>query len=348
MDALPFGQYGFGIAVGIIAIMLSISGICLGLGYALDEKRLKEFGKGEIYQSIVSGALVGFMIALFAGNGLITGVVNSITFGSASSFSCPSYMNDNAALCFSYSYLMGLAPYSIAGNQYSSLFVTVSGLLVSLLALSTILGTIAAFKINLLIVSISFSSILSPIIGEIQYVLNIVTTLALGITVQAALLSFVSVTAITVILPAGLILRSLYATRKIGGFLIALAIGTYVVLPMSYLLNATMVNTYSSVNSTDIIQITGAASTISGQINSAASLSGNQISSGIFTSLASGVTQITTQLNQLLSDLLFGISKLIMQIFILPAFSLIVTGISIKELSALLGSEASFGKFRIV
>ncbi|MDE1855976.1 MAG: hypothetical protein KGH49_01940 [Candidatus Micrarchaeota archaeon] len=344
-DALPLGQFGFGIAVAVIAIMLSIGGIVLGLGYALDDKRLKEFGKSEIYQSIINGALVGAFLALFAGGGIMTSLINSIASGSNLTYSCPAYMDSNAALCFSYGYLMGLQGYAVAGTQYSSLFVTVSGLLVALLGLSTILGAIAAINVNLLLVSVSFSSILSPIIGELQYVAKIVTALLLGITVQGALLSFIAIAAVTAILPIGLILRSFYPTRKLGGFFIAMAIGTYVVLPLSYVFNATLINSYSDLNSTNLDQISSSATSIGGQLTGATSA--NQIN-GIFPSISGALQSVVGQLDQALSGIMLGVSKLIMQVFILPAFSLIITAISVRELSELLGSEAFFGKFDVL
>ncbi|HVA82636.1 MAG TPA: hypothetical protein VNF06_00535 [Candidatus Aquilonibacter sp.] len=345
-SALPFGLDGFNVAIAAIAIMLSISGIAIGLGYALDERRLKEFGKNELYQSILNAALVGSLLVVFASNGLMTNLINSLT-GGVTSYSCPQYMDANSALCFSYSYLMGLSGYSIHGSSYSSLFVIISGLLLSLISLGTLLGVIAGLKINLLLISISFSTILSPILGQIQYLTGILTTLALGISVQAAILSFVAVTAIAVILPLGLILRSFYPSRKLGGFLIAVAIGAYVVLPLSYVLNATMINSYSQVNSTDLVSITNSASSIQGQIASS-NLQYNQTSTGIFGGITSGLQSLVAQISQVLSDLTFRLSRLIMEVFILPAFSLIITGISIRELAGIFGSEATFGKFKML
>ncbi|MDE1869793.1 MAG: hypothetical protein KGH71_02285 [Candidatus Micrarchaeota archaeon] len=345
-SALPFGLDGFNVAIAAIAIMLSISGISIGLGYALDDRRLKEFGKNEVYQSILNAALVGSLLILFAGNGLMTNLINSLT-GSVTSYTCPQYMDANSALCFSYSYLMGLSGYSIHGAGYSSLFVIISGLLLSLISLGTILGVIAGLKINLLIVSISFSTILSPILGQIQYLTGILATLALGITVQAAILSFVAVTAISVILPLGLILRSFYPSRKLGGFLIAVAIGSYVVLPLSYVLNATMINSYSLSNSTDLVSVTNAATSLQSQISSS-NLQYNQTSAGIFSGITGGIQSLVGQISQALSDLNFKLSRLIMEVFILPAFSLIITGISIRELAGLFGSEATFGKFKML
>ena len=343
---LPFGEYGFGIAVSVIGIMIAVCGIVLGLGYVLDDKRLKEFGKNELYQSVINGALVGSMLLLFASGGLVTDIVNSATASGNISFSCPDYMSANAALCFSYSYLVGLQGYSISGAQYSSLFVTISGLLLSLLGLSTVLGAVAAVKLNLLIVTFSFSTILSPILNELQFLTNIVSTLAVGITVQAALISFISVTAISVLLPAGLILRAFYATRKLGGFFIAASIGTYVVLPMTYLLNATMVSAYSTnINSTSLDQAGIAASSIRDQLIGTP-LSQNDL--GIVSSVSSALDGVVQTLNGYMAGLLTYVSKLIMQVFILPAFSLVATGISIRELATLFGSEAFFGKFKIL
>ncbi len=59
------------------------------------------------------------------------------------------------------------------------------------------------------------------------------------------MLVFVAAGTLSVILPAGLVLRTFYPTRKLGGFLIAVAIGLYVVLPLSYVFNAMLANSYS-------------------------------------------------------------------------------------------------------
>ena len=71
MDILPFGAYGFSIAVYVIGIMLAIAGISLGIGYAANKRSLKEFGKEEIYQSVINGVLVGSMLILFSQNGIV-------------------------------------------------------------------------------------------------------------------------------------------------------------------------------------------------------------------------------------------------------------------------------------
>ncbi|MGC8586821.1 MAG: hypothetical protein ACP5K9_00835 [Candidatus Micrarchaeia archaeon] len=343
---LPFGIYGFGMATLIIAIMLSISGIVLGIGYALDDKRLKEFGRSEIYQSIINAAMVGGLLALFASNGIITSFMNNITYSSSSSFSCPEFMSNNAALCFAYNYLAGSSPYTFMGSQHSSLLSTISGMLFALIGLAIVLGIIAGIRIDLLVASFSFSNVLNPFLSELQHIITITAAAFVGISVQASVLSFVALTATTVILPTGLILRSFYLTRRVGGFFISLAIGLYVVLPLSYLLNAFLMNSYStSINQTSIESVTSTASSFSGSLDGISSYnSTNETSNGgIVGMITGGISSVANSVSGIFSSLLAFVSGLVMQVFILPAFSLAITYISIRELARALGSEAAFG-----
>ena len=47
--------YGFSVAVSVLAIMISIGGISVGIGYATSNRRLKEFGRDELNQCLVNG-----------------------------------------------------------------------------------------------------------------------------------------------------------------------------------------------------------------------------------------------------------------------------------------------------
>ena len=62
-------------------------------------------------------------------------------------------------------------------------------------------------------------------------------TLALiTIEAQRAFLAFIAAAMFSTFLPIGLILRSFYFTRKIGGAIIAIAIGLYVIFPLLYVM----------------------------------------------------------------------------------------------------------------
>ena len=107
MDVLPFGEYGLNLAVLLISVMLSIGGIVLGVGYAIESKKFKEFGKEEIIQSLINGALVGGLLMLFSSGGIVNGFMNSVVMQSGTSISCDAFLSYNSALCFAYNYLVG-------------------------------------------------------------------------------------------------------------------------------------------------------------------------------------------------------------------------------------------------
>ncbi|MCL5419575.1 MAG: hypothetical protein M1354_01695 [Candidatus Marsarchaeota archaeon] len=348
MQYLPFGQYGFSIAVYVIAIMMAISGIALGLGYAINEKKFKDFGRNELYQSLLNGALVGGMILLFSQSGIVSLAINQMTMSNSTSMQCPTDLTGNAAICLAYNYLIGPG-YSLGGVYHSSIFSTTTLILTGLFALNAVLGAIAAAKITIIVVTISFGPLVNPLIAEISYVIKMLGTVAIGALVQGAVLLFVNASAISVILPSGIILRTFYPTRKLGGFLMAMAIGLYVVLPLSYVFDATIANTYSSVNLNSISQLNSTASSIDGDIYGGLSAApSNSLLSGISSTLISPLKSLAAGFSYVLNWLLQEVAYLIVYTFILPAFSLIITAVAIREFAGVLGSEAFFGRFKLL
>ncbi len=196
-----------------------------------------------------------------------------------------------------------------------------------------------------MVISVSFASVLNPIISQIQYFIKALTAISISALVQSSLLSVVAASAITLILPTGLLLRTFYPTRKIGGFLIAVAIGMYVIFPMTYVLNAGILNTYSinSSNST-IVQLSGSAGNIEAQVFS---ISGTP-RIGVIGAIVNAINSIGPVFSGVVNTIIGIISYFILAAFILPAFSLILTTISIKELSSIFGSEISFSLFDMV
>lgn len=346
MQALPFGSYGFGIAVALISIMIAVGGMIYGLGYALDERKLKDFGRNELYQSVLNGAIVGGMLLLFMPNGIVTGLINSVTSSSNTSFTCFSYMSGNSALCFAYNYLAGTGPYTFAGQQHYSLLTVILALLSALFALEISLGLLASLQISAVFITFSPAALLKPFIAEIQYAVEALTAIAVSVSAQAAVLSFIAISALTILLPLGIILRTFYPTRKLGGFIIAVAIGVYVVLPLSYLMNAALVGSYSGTfNVSALNEVNFYASNIEGNYTLQSGANSTNSSLG---GMLGWIKSALSVLSGALADLFHYIAALIVEVFVLPMFSLVITGISIKELAAVLGSEAYFGKFRII
>ena len=337
---LTFGTYGYTIAVSVVAIMIAISGIILGLGYSLNNKKFKEFGMEELSTSIINGVLLGSLMLLFANNGIVSDLIVNLTLNNGTSMSCQQFMQGNVAICLAYNYLTG-SGYTFMGTYHQSILANVTQLLTALFSLNTVLGIIGSLGVNIFGFTLSFGPAVAPLLSTIQYLIKYLATIAIGALVQSSILSFVAVTAITIILPLGLILRAFYPTRKLGGFLIAVAIGTYVVLPLSYVLDAFIASTYlSSVNSTSInstvVNATNIKNTILG-INTQ-----NKQSLGVIQGIMNALGSLSNSFNGLVNYLMDLISFLIVYTFILPAFSLVITAVSVRELSRLLGSELNF------
>jgi hypothetical protein len=349
MNPLPFGEYGFSISIYVLSIMFMLSGMVLGIGYALNDRRLKEFGRKELYQSIVNGVLIGSLLMLFANGGIITQLINSLTVSNGTILHCSEMLSVNKALCLAYDYLVGEQQYTFYGRVHSSVLSEVTGLITALLGLSAVLGAIAGIKINLVIITLSFGSVVNPLIYELQYIVKTLSAIAISILVQSAVLMVISVSTLTVLLPSGMILRTFYPTRRLGGFLTALSIGLYVVLPLSYVLNATILNQYSSnVNATELNQITLSAQGIKDNIISSNRFANETGGFGVIEGLSNSMYSLANSVDSTVNLVLSNVSEFIMYAFITPLFSLIVTGISIRELAELMGSEAFFGKFNIL
>ncbi|MCL5427728.1 MAG: hypothetical protein M1321_00935 [Candidatus Marsarchaeota archaeon] len=357
--AALLGQYDISIAVYIIGIMIAVGGMILGIGYALNERRLKEFGRNELFESLFNGVIVGSMFLLFAPHGIITSIIAQATMTNGTSLNCDAFMANNTAMCLAYDYLASPEPYTFMGITHTSVLSTATTAISELLLLNGGLGLIAGININAIVAQFSFSYIFSPVISELQYIIKLLGTVAIAAVVQSSVLEFASVGTLAVLLPAGIILRTFYPTRKIGGFLMATSMGLYVVLPMSYVLNAIIINSYSlsmSQPGTSITQITSSVSGFRGSLISNESFMENitnstkrlERSNGVLGWIGSAISGISGMLSDMVNWLLNVMAYLIVYAFVLPIFSLIITGISIRELSGMLGAEAFFGRFNIL
>lgn len=354
---MPLTGYSLSISILIIGIMIAIGGIILGIGYAFNERRMKEFGRKELFECAVNGAIVGGIFLLFAPNGAITNLITQTTMVNGTSLNCDAFMANNTAICLAYDYLASPNPYTFMGYSHNSVLSTATTTMSEIMLLNGVLGLVAGIKIGLLGSSISFSYILSPIISELQYIVKMLGTVAISAVVQSSVLEFVAVGVMSVLLPTGIILRTFYPTRRLGGFLMAASISLYVVLPLSYVFDAMLVNQYSmalSPSGTSITQITASAQGLQnyvfGSAQTPASTGSNNStgSSNVLSSISSALSSISNSISGLINWLLNQLAYLIVYAFVLPIFSLIITGISMREMARVLGAEAFFGRFNIM
>lgn len=328
-----FGAYGFEIAVLLVSMMIAVGGIVLGIGHALNDKKLKEMGKGELMQSLINGAMVGGFMVLFAGGGMVGAFVNSVVLTNGTSLTCNGFMAGNTAICFAYDYLVGSGQYEYLGASHASVLGSVTATVTGLIALYAALG--------------AFKTFLSPLLSQVQSTVQVLGAAAVSVTVQASVLAMIAVGAVTLLLPLGLILRTFYPSRKLGGFVIALTIGLYLVLPLSYVMNATLLSYYTSAQTGNGgMQLVFDFNNIEGSLLAYTNTSAGN--SSIVSALSGIGSAISSQLSNLVNYLFNIISYFILATFILPAFSLTLTGISVRELAAAMGSDTFFGKMSII
>lgn len=324
---------GFGIAVLLVGIMISIGGMLLGMGYALNDKKLKDIGKSELMQSVINGALVGGFVVLFAGGGMIGMLINSVVLTNGTTMTCSGFMAGNTAICFAYDYLVGQGQYEYLGAAHSSVLSSVTVTITGLVAAYAALGF--------------FKTFLSPLLSQIQSTVQVLGAAAVSVAVQASVLAVAAAGAMTLLLPLGLILRTFYPVRKLGGFLIALTIGLYLVLPLSYVMNATLLSYYASAEAGN-----GGAQLVFDFNNVEGSLlaytGASTENSSIISALRSAGSVVSKQLSDLVNYLFSIMSYFILAAFVLPVFSLMLTGISVRELSAVLGSDTFLGRTSLI
>lgn len=337
---------GYGIAVSIIAIMISAGGIVYGVGYAMDNRKLKDFGITELQQSLINGVIVGVLVAAFAPNGIMTSVINGLAGGSVTGLSCSPYVDSNMAICFANDYLTGITPITINGVKYTSLLGDTFILLVPLSVAYATLGIVSSLSFSIGVLSVSLSSAFHPLLAQLSYIIEALTFAMIGIYAQSVLLKVIALVALPVMLPIGIILRTFYFTRRLGGAVMAIAIGLFAVFPLTYLFDAQIAASFAGlIASTAAINVLNTASSLgSGLIGSVPSGS-NSIGGGFVSSIISEGTDAVKGLQLLVQGLIEGLAALIVEVFFIPVLSVALTIISTRELARILGSEVSFGKF---
>ncbi len=341
---------GYDIAIAMVAIMISVGGMILGIGYALDDKKVKEFGRNELYNSFINAVIVGSLITAFSANGLVTSVINGLASG-VSGYSCPSQMEYSSALCFAYNYAVGVGYVSVNGASYPTLIDSVLEVMVPLSLLYSGLSLLSSIKLDFVVVSFGLNGAFTPVLTPIRYAIDVLSATLIGVETQGVLLQFISMTAIPILLPVGIVLRTFYFTRRLGGTIMAIAIGLFAVFPMTYVLDANLASAYSnSFGSSNINALITSAqntqSSILGQLSAYKGALGAAI--GLVNYVTGLVNALISNFAQFLQSLEDYVAMLIVEAVFLPVFSVILTVISIRELARVLGSEVNFGRLYLV
>ena len=117
-------------------------------------------------------------------------------------------------------------------------------------------------------------------------------------------------------------------------------------------MNAMIANSYSqTLSNSSIISLTSSASSFKNTLAGIPEIK-NQSDYGqalsFLGTITNGITSISNYFSGIVNWLASSIAYFIVYTFILPGFSLILTIISVRELSEMLGSEAFFDLFRVM
>lgn len=335
---------GYDVAVGLVSIMIAVSGIIIGIGIAIDDRKLKEFGRGELYQAIINGVIVGSLFVAFAPGGIITSVINSAAVGPSAS-SCTGILAANYAICFAHQYLVSLTPVIIANQSYPTLMDSTLEVFVPMVSIYGVLSFISSIEINALAVQVGFSTMLRPAITVLNYIISALSMTITSLEAQGMLLYFIAGTALPILLPIGLVLRTFYFTRRLGGSIMAITIALFAIFPLTYVLDAQLIATYSASSTAAInSMLVNATAVKSGLVGS---LAQTNMTTGILTGISNSVSSLFSYVESGMESIMSGVAMIIVEAFFLPIFSIMLTVVSARELARILGSEISFGKFDI-
>ncbi len=320
----------------VVTVSIIVSGIFIGLGRATGYKNIERFGFEEFTQGLINAALFGSAVVLIATAQEIGR--NSIT-----------------AQC-----LIGAAPIDEIVCILQQQLIPASGLLLGEInRVLSILGYYQTLNLNFGAFSIqpltnleSTSHVLGSQLGSLEMT-------ALLLYVNLFIVQFISQHALELFFSIGLVFRMFFATRKFGGFLIALSLGLYLIYP-SFILafnspdhpleeritsayseahnftNNTAYATVPIVDLNDNYAIAQRIDYLSGRGH--ADNSTNETNQTIILPPSVDLTSDTTTMMQANAA---AISDLYIAAIIAPIFSLILTIVFIKELGNILGGEIS-------
>ncbi len=294
----------------VVSLSIILSGLLIGLGKTLNSKRLEHFGTEELIQSAINAALVGAYAAIIS-------IASEVSKGIAEGQTC-------------------VAGDAIENLQciYTNLSADIFSILTQTISLHQIVSYYQSIVLEFATFSIqpmsSLSSIQSILGGQILTLQAFLTLSQL----QVQVLGFFAPQLLAFFLPVGLIFRSFFSTRKLGGFLIALSIGIYLFYPAFILifpapqLNTTIMNitnmTNSSLYATPLVL----------------DLNNNYAIAGRFDNMTTG--DFTGDLTLAAQEISSAIASLSIFVLLAPLFSLIITIIFIKEVTDIFGGEFFF------
>jgi len=244
------------VMIAFLAALISLlaASLVLGMGYVLNLQNVKHIGRAELMQAVASLILVALLFGAAWVEEPLVQMLESRTQVIAGSIFRPGQNLAVNPFDVSYAFLMKLIACSeknyrgIYSASISSEFLAATTMSVS--TYIPFLKTALAEDIFRLIPGISER------VAENEYMADEYTQLLIFLYGQMALFKFIETSMFSIFLPIGILLRAFPPTRGAGAVLIALAIGFYMVFPLTYTVLASSTSTIPGCGAMSV-QMTG-------------------------------------------------------------------------------------------
>jgi len=343
------GGDAFQVAFYALVSMLVIVGLAHLASRMLHNRRLGDWAKEEFLQVLVSAALVGGLVALMApDNGIIIKAFQSLVPANAMTIELPAGVSIPISQCEQF----GIAPGSIICYAFDYIGQVQNQILIiiaSLFGINMVLDIISKISVDIIVVQITPLSGLSAFVQVFNSMIQTLTFLEIMTVVEKSLLAFANATALSVFLPIGIVLRCFFATRRIGGALIAIAVGAYLIFPLCIALNGVAVQHAKADAYEPITNATAQIAALTpygSQFNQNGTLNPDTTRS-YMDKVTGAASSIVGAVQAIPNAVATFIGTMIVEVVILPVVALMITMIVIKELAGVFGGEVNLSKFEV-
>ncbi len=211
------------VSFGIIGI-----GFAIGIGFSYHE--LEEWAKKEMYEIFISGIIVAVLIAFV-----------NVLFGISTN-------------------LAGGNPLDVARNYLNQMLFDTASTFLSLFLYNMYIAAVSTLMIGFFIpisippwITIRIGSYVMPEAGfsaltlGIDTIFNLISAMLALLLTEEVLLDFFRLVMFKYILPLGVLMRTFPLTRVAGSTIIAVAIGAYIIYPLSIIYSAQLYNSFKAV-----------------------------------------------------------------------------------------------------
>ena len=217
LQEMSAGSANFDLAILAATISILIGGILFGVGIGFSVRRLRLVGAEEIGQGIISAAMLGALLSFTI---LLDSAFSSVSL--AQPPDCPQIQSP------------GASPQAYHACNLAALELSLRGLASMLFRASDITGFASSLQLSLGAVSAQPFFALQSISQQLSGASNLAYIASALSFLEFELSGFIRSSALAVFLPAGLLLRTFFATRRLGAAAMAIAIAAYAVYPLLF------------------------------------------------------------------------------------------------------------------